>query len=353
MKTELDIAWLGELCCPRCGIGLHSEGDTVTCSRCEARWPVNDGVPNFVSSFPYWGEIPQGAMIEVLRAARTSWREALLDSSDPKVTRPAEMILNLSRANWCLLTDLPHDTRVLDIGAGMGANSHALALRYRDVVAVEPVTERVQFMRQRFEQESLRNIRIVQTSLWDLPFPEGSFDLIVLNGVLEWVAQGRAGNPRDVQLAALRVVARLLRRGGVLYVGIENRFSAGHFVGYRDPHAGLPWVTILPRLIADRYARRKGEREGYRNYLYSAAGYRKLLREAGFANVDPYLALPSYNHPKFFIPLKNNIFSHYLRSFGGATGSWRADAWKLMSKLGLAKHLEYSFALLATKSAAE
>jgi SAM-dependent methyltransferase len=309
---------------------------------------VCDGVPVFVPSFPYCGEIEQESMAEVLRAAEVNWRDALLCSPDPKVTRVSEAILNLDRANWSLLTNVPSEGRVLDLGAGMGANSHALAKRHREVLAVEPVVEQARFMRERFKQENLPNVHVVQTSLWDLPFPDGSFDLVCMDGVLQCVAQGRAGDPRDVQLSALRRAARLLRSGGVLYVGIENRFAVRRFMGYPDPHSSLPWVTILPRPLAQRYAAHKGQAEGYRHYLYSAAGYRKLLRETGFAESEAFLALPSYDRPRFYVPLRDNVFSYFVRTFG-ASASWWGILQKVVGWLGATKHLEHSFALLATK----
>lgn len=288
-------------------------------------------------------------MDEVLRAASTSWRDALLGSSKPAVQRASEMILNVNRANWHLLTDLPIEGRVLDLGAGMGTTSHALSSYCREVVAVEPVAERVQFMKYRFEQEGIRNVRIVRGTLWDLPFSGANFDLIAMNGVLEWVPQGRQGDPKALQRLALKIVSDLLRPGGVLYLGIENRFVPGYFVGYPDPHAGIPWVTVLPRRLAQFYARWKGERDGYRNYLYSAAGYRRLLGESGFRSVECYLALPSYNDPKFYMPLQNNVFSYFARTFSGVAGSPRRRAIKAMLPVTLLKHLEYSFALMATK----
>jgi hypothetical protein len=182
-------------------------------------------------------------------------------------------------------------------------------------------------------------------------------DLVVMNGVLEWVAEGRAGDPGALQEAALRKVVGLLRPGGYLYLGIENRMCAGGFMGYPDPHCGLPFVTILPRPLAQWYARRKGA-SGYRNYLYSSRGYRKLLKKAGFTRLEFYVAAPSYNHPRFFIPLEGNVFSHYVRASGGVRNDWhrygsrkrfRKMMHDLLLNLGLLKYLEYSFVILAKK----
>jgi hypothetical protein len=170
-----------------------------------------------------------------------------------------------------------------------------------------------------------------------------------MNGVLEWVPIGHAGNPRQLQVSALRQAFNLLRPGGYIYVGIENRLGFGYFAGYPDPHCGLPFVTVLPRFLANWYATKKGQ-DGYRNYLYSSRGYRKLLIEAGFTDVALYLALPSYNHPRYFIPSKRNVFSYYSRNFNSAP---RKRIWRmvhaLLLKLGLLQHFEYSFAIVARK----
>ncbi len=282
-------------------------------------------------------------------AQNGNWKKVLLDSPSPSVQRASSMILNLERANWRYLLDLPTETRVLDLGAGTGTTSHALARHCREVVALEPVLERVQFMKQRFAQEKLSNIKLVRSSLWNLPFAPESFDLVAMNGVLEWVAEGGTGDPEQEQERALRNAFRLLRPGGHLYVGIENRICPGYFVGYPDPHAAIPYVTILPRPLANWYARRKGLR-GYRNYLYSSAGYRKLLSRAGFTNFECYLAIPSYNHPRFLIPLKGDGFSYYSRNFTNTRPrGLRKLLHSLLLKLGVMKYCEYSFVILAGK----
>jgi SAM-dependent methyltransferase len=346
-----ELKWAQWLVCPECGHALQQDGEILTCSPCQKNWPVNNGIPDFVGSFPYWGEIPLEQMQEVNRQVqRGPWKAALLDSPEPSVRRAATMILNLDRANWRWLLDLPRESRVLDLGAGMGANSHALATYYREVIAVEPGVERTQFMQQRFAQEKLSNVKILRSSVWALPFPKASFDLVVMNGVLEWVATGRPGDPGEIQDAALRNVIALLKPGGYLYLGIENRLAAGYFIGYNDPHCGLPFVTILPRPLAHWYAKRKGQSEGYRNYLYSSRGYQKLLRKAGFTSLEMYVALPSYNYPRFLIPLKNNIFSYYARIFNPShRGRLRGVVHDLLLRSGLLMYLEYSFVMLAKK----
>jgi SAM-dependent methyltransferase len=232
----------------------------------------------------------------------------------------------------------------------MGANSHALALRCREVVALEPVLERVQFMQQRFSQAGLPNVKIVRSSLWTLPFARESFDLVAMNGVLEWVASGRDGDPGELQEGALKKAFSLLRPRGYFYLGIENRLGIGYFLGYPDPHCGLPLVTLLPRSLAHWYARKKGHKDGYRNYLYSGGGYRKLLKKVGFTRVEVYLALPSYNHPRFLIPLAGDMFSYYCRNFTPPqTNLLRSLVHRILLKMRLLKHCQDSFVILAQR----
>ena len=340
--------------CPDCAGGLFESTDALHCPQCGKSWPIVDGVPDFVGEFPYWGEMPLEQMREVnRRAIAGSWREALLDTADPSVQRASRMILNLERANWHWLVDLPTRSRVLDLGAGTGTNSHALALHYDEVVAVEPVLERIQFMRQRFAQERLPGIRIVRSSLWRLPFAAESMDMIAMNGVLEWVAEGVPGDPGELQESALKRVYRLLRGGGYLYLGIENRICPGYFIGYNDPHCGLPYVTVLPRPLAQWYARRRGA-AGYRNYLYSSRGYARLLRKIGFTRVDIYAAIPSYNDPRFLLPLKSGAFSHYVRSFEGTPrgNRLRRIIKEVLLRANLLQYFTYSFAIVAQKPGA-
>ena len=69
-------------------------------------------------------------------------------------------------------------------------------------------------MRQRFRQEELGNVKPLRSSLWILPFADSSFDVVAMNGVLEWVATGQSGDPREIQERALKNAFRLLRPGG-------------------------------------------------------------------------------------------------------------------------------------------
>jgi hypothetical protein len=123
-----------------------------------------------------------------------------------------------------------------------------------------------------------------------------------------------------------------------------------YFIGAPDVHCGIPYVTVLPRPLANWYAKKQGHAEGYRNYIYSMRGYQKLLARAGFRNVQFYLAIPSYNEPRFYVPLRDNVFSHYHKSFNPLrSGRLATCATKTLGALGLLKYVQNSFAILAKR----
>ena len=322
-SSILDGSTLDErLQCPSCSMLLEVEIGRLTCPNCKNSWPVENGIPRFFQPDYYWGEVNQDeASRFVEEAKQLGWRQAVANRfrDDP------EMLISLldwQRVSWLPLLGLPHDSVALDIGCGYGAITHALAANVGQVYSVEAVPERVEFSRIRFEQDSVSNVQLVQASAMNLPFPDESFDLIVVNGVLEWVGEWeRNGSPRSVQGNFLRRVHRMLKENGKLVIGIENRFGQGLFRGGMD-HSGIAYTSLMPRWLASLYLRHNrkphhrmvlnANRE-YRTYTYSKRGYRKLLAESGFSASDFYWADPGYNQPYSLVPLTGTFARRHLQ----------------------------------------
>ena len=292
--------------CLRCDGPVLRSHASMQCAACGAEWPVRDGVPLY-SSARYFGEVSQGEMRTLIRlAAETDWRTAINTQFKEHNREQYEYAADLNRASWIPLLPIPPDSTVLDVGSGLGALTHALALNYARVVSAEPVDERVRFTKLRLEQEGLTNVDLIQTTVDAMPFHDQTFDLIVLNGILEWVAAWHdEGTPRDVQLEVLRKFRRMLKPGGVLLIGIENRVGFESFMGRVD-HSGLSFTSVMPRWLASLYMKLRqpgfhrtllNSSLGYRTYTYSPRGYNKLLREAGFESVDQWWPRDGYNLP--------------------------------------------------------
>ncbi len=350
--------------CLDCGARLRNEPASVVCPQCGRSWPVRNGVPRFFEPEYYWGEARQEEALDLLRAARElGWREAVarhFADDDDTLTS----ILDFQRASWVSLLGLESGASALDVGSGHGAITHALAYAVKEVYSLEAIPERVEFIRTRLEQEGIGNVQLVQASGLAPPFFDESFDLIVANGILEWVgAWKEGGDPRDLQLEFLRKMRTLMKPGGKLLVGIENRFGYGLLRGEMD-HSGLPYTSLMPRRLASfflRHFQRAHYRitgtpqRSYRTYTYSEAGYRKLLAEAGFSTARIYWAEPGYNQPYSLVPLEGALVAECVRwrmsdPSMAARSLWprRAKTW--LARTGLLPWMIPEFLIVASNA---
>lgn len=125
--------------------------------------------------------------------------------------------------------------------------------------------------------EGLRSdseVRFVECPVEQMPFGDGSFDVILCSHVLEHVARPRA---------ALAEIHRVLRPGGCLHVGVPNRRRLVGYVGSRETSL----ATKVRWNVADYRMRLKGR---FKNEYGAHAGFSKgeldaLLRPF-FPNVE-------------------------------------------------------------------
>jgi 2-polyprenyl-3-methyl-5-hydroxy-6-metoxy-1,4-benzoquinol methylase len=290
-------------------------------------------------------------MVEINATARQcGWNAALIAKLQPTYPDIYRYVVDSSRADWHF--SLPVDrlsSTVLDIGSGWGILSFSLANFFHEVVSLEAVQERIEFQSIRRTQDGATNIRLVRANLIDEPFEtKPQFDAIAMNGVLEWLGLSDfSRNPGVVQLDALRYTQRLLKPGGALYVGIENRTGGNMFLGTKD-HTDLRFTSLMPRRLASLYMKFLNRKEfsaskrtdrglnEYRTYTYTYWGYMDLLRRAGFERIEIHLVLPTYSWPKYVIPLKSNAaLSYFFRNFSSAE-SWKD---KVIVEFGRLAHM--------------
>ena len=269
---------------------------------------VVDGIP-FFSEDRYWGKAPKEELEEAIKVIENEgWNEFKV-----RYRNKFDQTFEENRADWRFVVPVSKDFSVLDAGAGLGRISIPLARVVKKVVSLDQSFLRMKFLNLRAQKEGLKNIEVCVGDIFDAPFPEESFDLIVMNGLLEWVgATTRFRNPREAQIESLRICKKLLKKGGYLYIGIENRFALSYLRG-RD-HSGLYFTNYMPRLVANIYMKlRKGK--PYNTYTYTKSGYEKLIKEAGLNDIEFYLPYPGYNLPRIMIPYNNlNALAYAIRS---------------------------------------
>ena len=328
--------------CLFCKGMLQERRSGLVCGQCGAQWDIKDDVPCFVKDAPYWGELPEAEMRALLKSAQKGyWKDALEMIPEEKREVIISYGTDKTRGWWRYLLPGRDTGKVLDVGAGLGAVTFSLANAGYEVVAVDSVPERAMFLTIRRDQDKIHNVQTACASALELPFPENSFDVVILNGVLEWVGLSDTSlRPNKVQKKVLNNIYNLLKQKGILYLAIENRIAGIYILGLKDPHSGLRFTTLMPRRIADLYARLK-HKGGYKTYVYSKWGYEKMLKEAGFKDSKFFLPLPSYRNFKVIIPVGNRRVTQYC-----ATRIWNMKRLRLLRSISfLIKLFPFSFLL--------
>ena len=296
--------------CPKCRGPLNSVGGAVGCSRCGRSYPIKDGVVCLLDGDVRtdYALAPRFSGIN-RRAAEIGWRSAILERDasrdrQDEADNANEYVISEARADFRYLLPVDSRSTVLDIGSGWGSITTAFARQADSVIAVDTNLDNLQFVTIRAQQEGLDNVVALQADAHSLPVRECTCDVALMVGVLEWVAGGHAtGSPFDLQKRALQRVHSALRPGGCLYLAIENRFSFKYWVGFKEPHTGLRFVSLLPYGLADRYSL-LSRGSGYREITYSYPGLRTLLQSVGFGEVRFYFPVPGYQNFRMLLNLE-------------------------------------------------
>jgi hypothetical protein len=190
----------------------------------------------------------------------------------------------------------------LDIGAGWGQIARPLASR-RPVVALEPVAERMAFIRAAARQEGVENnLYCVEADYLDTAFA-ARFSVITAIGVLEWAgAFQQDTDPQARQNAFLLKARRELAPDGTLIIGIENRLGLKYLLGCPDDHLGVPDIALHHAAIA-RARWKHASGKALQSFTYSLAELAAMLRSAGFIQLAFFGAFPDYKLPDVIVPL--------------------------------------------------
>jgi Glycosyltransferase len=132
--------------------------------------------------------------------------------------------------------------RLLEVGTGSGGIAHYFGTH--PVLDIEVEAVDVQDARQIFE-----GYRFTRVEGVELPFPDGHFDVVVSNHVIEHVGDATA------QAAHLDELRRVMRPGGVCYLAVPNRWMIV------EPHYRLAFLSWWPERWRSGWLRfwRRGE----------------------------------------------------------------------------------------------
>lgn len=148
----------------------------------------------------------------------------------------------------------------LDIGCSAGYATSWYASRFRSVVAVD-----IDFpaVRHAANHNRAPNLDYAVMSGEQIACPDERFDVIFCMHVYEHV-------PNAHRL--MEEIWRLLRPNGVCL------FTAGNRLSWREPHYGLPLLSVIPKPIAHLYLRLLGRGNHYYEQHLTYWGLRTLVK---------------------------------------------------------------------------
>ncbi|MBS0197395.1 MAG: class I SAM-dependent methyltransferase [Planctomycetes bacterium] len=310
--------------CPATGAALRWSGDVATTSDGSVFYPVRDGCPDFRVR----RDAPDDAEVVQVRRAlasarRVGWSAAIDEVYIPG-TKGHTYITQDSRAGFLGLLPMTGDSVVLEIGCSMGQHTAAIAGRCAAVYAIDVVLEQSQFTAARCTQQGIHNVSVACGGDDSrLPYREGMFDVVIMNLVLEWCASRSPEPHHVVHHRMLREIARVTKRGGVLFLTTKNRYSLRLLLGGRDEHAhGLRFGSALPRAVLDRLLRhyKLGRARGW---LHSYSELRGLIMHAGFSTPKSFWAAPDMRYPRHYVPTDPQSVRGEIRRSGKELGTGR------------------------------
>ena len=191
------------LACPACGGVLSPEW---TCAACGARFTAPNGIPNL--------RLDGTARTDVVRAF---YNQAPFPGYPPRDSLAA-FRARAERSRFAQLLDraIPADAAIADIGCGTGQMSLYLARADRVVVAADLARASLALGADAAHRYGVDRVQFVETDLYRSALKPGAFDVVYSSGVLHHTA---------TPPAAFAHIAALARPGGVVIVGVYNKFA--------------------------------------------------------------------------------------------------------------------------------
>lgn len=286
----------------------------------------------------------------VANTRRMSWRDAV-EKTYGVDSGMIRYITDQSRHGYLDLIPTGADSRVLEIGRALGQCTTLIAGRCGELVAMDVVRGQAEFTKLRCEQSEMKNVHVaVGGEDGRLPFRSGSFDVVILNLVLEWCGSRSQEDHEVVQRRLLSEIARVMKDGGCAWIATKNRYALRLLLGGRDEHcAGLRFGSALPRSLCRLLMRIRGAANA-RGHLHSHRYLKRMVMDSGFRDCEPAVGLPEGRYAEVFVMADSDGFRELRRDgvVKFASGRWQSKIVSLVPN-SLYKYLAWGNAFVATK----
>ena len=264
----------------------------------------------------YWSNLSKDENSKIIEALKSDSPSNVVDKLMPN---HKDVIFSNRRAAGLELLKLTGNEIAVDLGCMWGALSIPLSKQVKELLAVDQTYESLIFSNERAKSENIQNINFLRTNLREFKMPEETFDIAIVNGVLEWVpeysdvelgsyfnkkniSKQSLPNPRVIQKEFLSKIYSSLVTNGKLYLAIENRYDYTMFLGIPDPHSDVLFTSIMPKSISNIFFKLLRKKE-YRTWIYSFNETKRIIKNTGFKKINVYSCWPDYRFPE-------QIFEH-------------------------------------------
>lgn len=276
--------------CPDCLGRLLKEETKLLCKKCGLSFEHGGNTTFFLSSE----------------------RAAPLASLASAESHPETWGLTADRscADWRFFIPFGKDVSILECGAGKGEISFLLARNAGEVHAVAFSKSAARVAAQRALDKGLKNVRFLAVEPGRrLPFSEESFDAVVADRVLNYpcLFSASAGVKKSASFL-LSEAFRVLKKGGILYIGVENVFYGIPLV--RKAASLFRQSKVVEDLNFLFNLKAAGiEKAGVKRLAF--LGYKKLIESANFHSIRAFAPLPDPMRPKATLPLEIRTIQKY------------------------------------------
>lgn len=150
---------------------------------------------------------------------------------------------------------------VLDTGSSSGIIDYMLADKFARVVGIDIDKQAVSFAKQSFRKA---NLKFQVGDALKLNFPASSFDVVICTHIYEHVS-----NPQKL----FDEIYRVLKPTGVCYLAAVNKLWP------IEAHYNLPFLSWLPKSLANPYIRATGKAHQYYETMHTYWTLKRLTQQ--------------------------------------------------------------------------
>jgi len=187
--------------------------DGLECSECNRNFKCDNGIPLL-----FWPNAWTESKEDVTDAIKAFYEENPFPSYED-LDSSFSLRQKAEKGIFARLLDdqIPHGSRVLELGCGTGQLSNFLGMRWgRSVFATDICLNSLRMGHDFKNRNQIPNTAFIQMNLFKPAFKPESFDLVICNGVLHSTSDPYSG---------FQSILQLVRKGGFLIIGLYNTYG--------------------------------------------------------------------------------------------------------------------------------